>query len=73
LVGKLAPGLYATLGHGARGMTTAPLCGEFLAAMICDEPLPLGGDWVERLNPMRMSHDGTEFAAKGSGSRPTPG
>jgi tRNA 5-methylaminomethyl-2-thiouridine biosynthesis bifunctional protein len=53
LVGKLAPGLYATLGHGARGMTTAPLCAEFLVAMICDEPLPLGGDWVERLNPLR--------------------
>jgi len=53
LVGKLATGLYATLGHGARGMTTAPLCAEFLAAMICDEPLPLGSDWVERLNPLR--------------------
>jgi len=53
----LAPGLYATLGHGARGMTTAPLCAEFLAAMICDEPLPLGSDWVERLNPMRMARE----------------
>jgi len=53
LVGKLAPGLYASMGHGARGMTTAPLCAEFLAAMICDEPLPLGREWVERLDPLR--------------------
>jgi tRNA 5-methylaminomethyl-2-thiouridine biosynthesis bifunctional protein len=60
LVGKLAPGLYATLGHGARGMTTAPLCAEFLAAMICDEPLPMGRDWVERLDPTRMIRDGVE-------------
>jgi tRNA 5-methylaminomethyl-2-thiouridine biosynthesis bifunctional protein len=60
LVGKLAPGLYASLGHGARGITCAPLCGEFLAAMICDEPLPLGAEWVERLDPMRMAHDGAE-------------
>jgi tRNA 5-methylaminomethyl-2-thiouridine biosynthesis bifunctional protein len=60
LVGKLAPGLYASLGHGARGITCAPLCGEFLAAMICDEPLPLGAEWVERLDPMRMAHDVAE-------------
>ena len=60
LVGKLAPGLYATLGHGARGMTTAPLCAEFLAAMICDEPLPMGGNWVERLDPTRMIRDRVE-------------
>ncbi|MEY4368908.1 MAG: hypothetical protein RL564_858 [Pseudomonadota bacterium] len=53
LVGQLAPGLYASLGHGARGMTTAPVCAEFLVALMCDEPLPLGRDWVGRLNPLR--------------------
>ncbi len=57
LVGTLAEGLYATLGHGARGITCAPLCAEFLAAMICDEPLPLGADWVARLDPLRMAVD----------------
>ncbi len=57
LVGKVADGLYASLGHGARGITCAPLCAEFLAAMICDEPLPLGRDWVQRLDPLRMSGD----------------
>lgn len=55
LVGKLATGLFASLGHGARGMTCAPLCAEFLAAMICHEPLPLGREWIARLDPLRLS------------------
>lgn len=55
LVGKLADGLYASLGHGARGITCAPLCGEWLAALICDEPLPLGSEWIKRLDPLRMA------------------
>lgn len=55
LVGRLADGLYASLGHGARGITCAPLCAEFLAAMICDEPLPLGVEWVTRLDPLRRA------------------
>jgi tRNA 5-methylaminomethyl-2-thiouridine biosynthesis bifunctional protein len=60
LVGRLAPNLYVSLGHGARGVTCAPICGELLAAMICHEPLPLGREWIARLDPMRMAHDGAE-------------
>ncbi len=55
LVGKVDEGLYASLGHGARGVTCAPLCGEFLAAMICNEPLPLGAAWIARLDPLRRA------------------
>jgi tRNA 5-methylaminomethyl-2-thiouridine biosynthesis bifunctional protein len=55
LVGKIADGLYASLAHGARGITCAPLCAEFLAAMMCDEPLPLGREWIQRLDPLRLS------------------
>ncbi len=55
LVGKLTDGLYATLAHGARGVTCAPLCAEWLAAMICDEPLPLGREWIARLDPLRRA------------------
>ncbi len=55
LVGKITDGLYASLAHGARGITCAPLCAEFLAAMICDEPLPLGREWIQRFDPLRMS------------------
>ncbi len=55
LVGRLSDGLYASLGHGARGITCAPLCAEFLVAMICDEPLPLGREWIARLDPLRRA------------------
>jgi tRNA 5-methylaminomethyl-2-thiouridine biosynthesis bifunctional protein len=35
------PGLYVNTGHGARGFSSAFLSSELLAAMICDEPLPV--------------------------------
>ena len=54
LVGLLAPGLYASLGHGSRGLTCAPLCGELLASMVCGEPLPLPRALVRRLDPCRF-------------------
>ena len=55
LVGKLANGLYASLGHGSRGIACGPLCAEFLAALMLDEPLPLGREWVSRLDPLRFA------------------
>lgn len=55
LVGRVADGLYASLGHGARGVTCASLCGEMIAAMVSAEPLPLGREWVERLDPLRRA------------------
>ena len=54
LVGKIAEGLYASLGHGSRGIACAPLCAEFLASLTLDEPLPWGGEWVARLDPLRF-------------------
>ena len=54
LVGQLGPDLYASLGHGSRGLTCAPLCGELLASQVCGEPLPLPRDLVARLAPLRF-------------------
>ncbi len=54
LVGKIAEGLYASLGHGSRGIVCAPLCAEYLASQMMDEPLPLGGEWMSRLDPLRF-------------------
>lgn len=54
LVGKIAEGLYASLGHGSRGIACAPLCAEFLASLMLDEPLPIGSEWVARLDPLRF-------------------
>jgi tRNA 5-methylaminomethyl-2-thiouridine biosynthesis bifunctional protein len=55
LVGKIAEGLYASIGHGSRGVACAPWCAEFLVTQILDEPLPIGGEWIERLRPLRFS------------------
>ena len=52
--GQLVPGLYCNLGHGSRGLTSAPLTGELVAAMICGEPLPLELDLVHHLHPARF-------------------
>jgi tRNA 5-methylaminomethyl-2-thiouridine biosynthesis bifunctional protein len=55
LVGKVAEGLYTSIGHGSRGVACAPWCAEFLVTQILDEPLPIGREWIERLHPLRFS------------------
>ena len=54
LVGRMAEGLYASLAHGARGITCAPLCGEWLAAMALGEDSPLPVEWQRWLDPLRF-------------------
>lgn len=46
---ELAPGLQVLTGLGARGLTLSVLCGQWLAARMCGEPLPLESDLSERL------------------------
>jgi len=38
---EVLSGLFVNTGYGARGFSSAFLCSEFLAAKICDEPLPV--------------------------------
>ncbi|MDH1162150.1 FAD-dependent 5-carboxymethylaminomethyl-2-thiouridine(34) oxidoreductase MnmC, partial [Pseudomonas otitidis] len=47
-------GLYLNSGHGSRGLITAPLAGELLAAWLDDEPLPLPRDVAEACHPNRF-------------------
>lgn len=47
------PGLYVNLGHGSRGVVSAPLCAEIVASMIAGEPLPIEKDLLPALLPMR--------------------
>ncbi|MFT7227564.1 MAG: tRNA 5-methylaminomethyl-2-thiouridine biosynthesis bifunctional protein [Methylophilaceae bacterium] len=47
-------GLYVNAGHGSKGMITAPLCGELIASLIADEPLPLASSIASQLNPSRF-------------------
>ncbi|ACL72942.1 tRNA U-34 5-methylaminomethyl-2-thiouridine biosynthesis protein MnmC [Thioalkalivibrio sulfidiphilus HL-EbGr7] len=49
----LLPGVYTSLAHGSRGLTTAPLSAELLASLMHGDPLPLPRDLVEALHPAR--------------------
>lgn len=46
--------LYLNIGHGSRGLTSAPLCAELIAAYICNENFPLAKDHAEALLPGRF-------------------
>ena len=48
-------GLYINSGHGSRGLITAPLSGELLAAWLDDEPLPLPRSVAEACHPNRFA------------------
>ncbi|WP_407275354.1 FAD-dependent 5-carboxymethylaminomethyl-2-thiouridine(34) oxidoreductase MnmC [Halothiobacillus sp. DCM-1] len=55
LVGAHTPpgagALWLSIGHGSRGLVTAPLCGEHLAALIGDEPAVLPEPVARALAP----------------------
>jgi tRNA 5-methylaminomethyl-2-thiouridine biosynthesis bifunctional protein len=47
-------GLYLNTAHGSRGLITAPLAGEVLAAYLEGEPMPLPTGVVEAVHPSRF-------------------
>lgn len=47
-------GFYVNTAHGSRGMISAPLSGELLAAWLNDEPLPLPREVAEACHPNRF-------------------
>lgn len=47
-------GLHASTAHGSRGLITAPLAGELLAACLEDEPAPLPAGVAEAVHPSRF-------------------
>ncbi|MFM9487072.1 MULTISPECIES: bifunctional tRNA (5-methylaminomethyl-2-thiouridine)(34)-methyltransferase MnmC2/FAD-dependent 5-carboxymethylaminomethyl-2-thiouridine(34) oxidoreductase MnmC1 [Pseudomonas] len=48
-------GLYINSGHGSRGLITAPLSAELLAAWLDNEPLPLPRSVAEACHPNRFA------------------
>ncbi len=48
------PALYIHSALGSRGLTTAALGGQLLAAQICGAPWPLEADLVDAIDPARM-------------------
>jgi len=53
LVGKVDQGLYCSLAHGTRGLLTAGIAGEVIAAMMCGQLPPLPQDLLDALAPLR--------------------
>ena len=48
-------GLYINSGHGSRGLITAPLSGELIAAWLNNEPLPVPDDVAQACHPNRFA------------------
>jgi len=48
------PGLYVSTAHGSRGLITAPLAGEMLAAYLEDEPAPVSSRVMAAVHPNRF-------------------
>ncbi|KNC94708.1 bifunctional tRNA (5-methylaminomethyl-2-thiouridine)(34)-methyltransferase MnmD/FAD-dependent 5-carboxymethylaminomethyl-2-thiouridine(34) oxidoreductase MnmC [Trabulsiella odontotermitis] len=48
------PNLFMLGALGSRGLCSAPLAAEILAAQMSDEPIPLDGDTLAALNPNRL-------------------
>lgn len=48
-------GLYVNSGHGSRGLISAPLSAELLAAWLDDEPLPVSRTVAEACHPNRFA------------------
>lgn len=47
-------GLYMNIAHGSKGFTSAPVCAELLASLICNEALPISTEIAGMLNPNRF-------------------
>jgi tRNA 5-methylaminomethyl-2-thiouridine biosynthesis bifunctional protein len=47
-------GLYVNAAHGSRGLISAPLSGELLAAWLENEPLPVPVDVAQACHPNRF-------------------
>ena len=51
LVGEVQAGLYCSLAHGTRGLLTAGLAGETVAALVCGQLSPLPASILSALAP----------------------
>ncbi|WP_286830971.1 MULTISPECIES: tRNA (5-methylaminomethyl-2-thiouridine)(34)-methyltransferase MnmD [Kordiimonas] len=49
----LHDGLYMLAGLGSKGYQYGPILGDYLAAMICGDPLPLPDNLIAPLHPLR--------------------
>ncbi|MDP2143739.1 MAG: bifunctional tRNA (5-methylaminomethyl-2-thiouridine)(34)-methyltransferase MnmD/FAD-dependent 5-carboxymethylaminomethyl-2-thiouridine(34) oxidoreductase MnmC [Gallionella sp.] len=55
MVGEAQPGLYCSLAHGTRGLLTAGLSGEIIAALACGQLPPLPTAILSALSPAKRA------------------
>ena len=53
--GQGAEGLYVSIGHGSRGMVSAPLAAEVIASEIAGETIPLNRELRRAIHPLRRA------------------
>jgi tRNA 5-methylaminomethyl-2-thiouridine biosynthesis bifunctional protein len=60
LAGEVRHGerLCVSSAHGSRGLISAPLCGEAIAAILDDEPAPVSSGLLAALDPARFGRSG---------------
>lgn len=56
-------GLFVSVAHGSRGLLTAPVAGELIAAQALGEPLPVPESVADALSPSRFLARGLKRAA----------
>ena len=63
LVGEVEPGLYCSLAHGTRGLLTAGIAGEVIAAAMCGQLPPLPQTLLDALAPLPRARNKGKSAA----------
>ncbi|ADE11496.1 bifunctional tRNA (5-methylaminomethyl-2-thiouridine)(34)-methyltransferase MnmD/FAD-dependent 5-carboxymethylaminomethyl-2-thiouridine(34) oxidoreductase MnmC [Sideroxydans lithotrophicus] len=63
LVGEVESGLYCSLAHGTRGLLTAGISGEVVAAAMCGQLPPLPQSLLEALAPLPRTGNKGQYAA----------
>ena len=51
---EFVEGVWVNLGHGSRGLVSAPLSANYLASLLVGEPAPLERNIIEALHPNRF-------------------
>ncbi|MGQ3887749.1 FAD-dependent 5-carboxymethylaminomethyl-2-thiouridine(34) oxidoreductase MnmC [Legionella sp. CNM-1927-20] len=54
IIGGYYHGLYVFAGFGSRGLTTIPLCADWLSALITKQPFALPSSFIRFLSPARF-------------------
>lgn len=53
MLGQIEQSVYVNSAYGSKGFGLAPLCGEVLAGLVCQEPLPITNALLDKLSPQR--------------------